>query len=53
MGAEIGSYCHKLVTEAVNKIALSAYDNKHYTLNDSIATLAYDIIDLYTETWSV
>ena len=40
-GRKISSYYHQVVTEAVNKIALSAYDDKRYILDDGISTLAY------------
>ena len=38
---KIRSYRHQLVTEALNKVALSAYDDKRYILDDGICTLAY------------
>ena len=43
------SYNHEVYTEEVNKIALSAQDDKRYILNDGIHTLAwghYKIKDL-------
>ena len=37
----IRSYKHQLYTEAVNKQALSAYDDKRYVLDDKIHTRAH------------
>ena len=37
----IRSYEHEVYTEEVNKIALSAMDNKRYILNDGMHTLAW------------
>ena len=37
----IRSYHHNIFTKAVNKVALSADDDKRIILEDSIHTLAY------------
>ena len=37
----IRSHKHKLYTENINKISLSAYDDKRYLLNDGISSHAY------------
>ena len=38
----IRSQKHKMYTMTMNKISLSAYDDKRYILNDGIQSYAYD-----------
>ena len=38
----IRSHKHEIYSETVNKIALSAYDDKRVIGKDGISTLAYD-----------
>ena len=47
------SYCHEIYNEEINKIALSADDDKRVIMADGIHTLAYDHTNLKNCKWKM